>query len=116
MLKSLFIRLLTQILRLTSARGCEYTSPKSWKNPASMKTAVRITTEAACLFEKIDNHALKGKFHVGLPRTLRALVTVEQREDYIDRALIEYAAASYHFERAGHERYRANVENNLGFL
>ncbi|HEX6185901.1 MAG TPA: response regulator, partial [Pyrinomonadaceae bacterium] len=36
--------------------------------------------------------------------------------DYIDRALIEYAAASYHFEQAGHRRYQGCVENNLGFL
>ena len=78
--------------------------------------ALRIHTEAARSFEKIDSHALKGKFHVGLARTLRALGTVEHREDYIDRALIEYAAASYHFEQTGHVRYRAHVENNLGFL
>src|SRR5712692_3584176 len=31
------------------------------------------------------------------------------------RALIEYEAASYHFEQAGH-RDRARVENNLGYL
>lgn len=37
-------------------------------------------------------------------------------KDYLDRALIEYAAASYHFEEAEHRRFRANVENNLGFL
>ncbi len=30
--------------------------------------------------------------------------------------MIEYAAASYHFEEAEHRCYRANVENNLGFL
>jgi CheY-like chemotaxis protein len=41
---------------------------------------------------------------------------VEHRADYIDRALVEYAAASYHFEQAGHVRYRACVENNLGML
>ena len=31
-------------------------------------------------------------------------------------ALMEYTAASFHFEQAGHERYQACVENNLGFL
>lgn len=36
--------------------------------------------------------------------------------DYLDRALVEYAAASYHFELAEHKRYRANVENNLGVI
>src|ERR1043166_5390477 len=34
----------------------------------------------------------------------------------LDRALVEYAAASYHFEQAEHRSYLANVENNLGFL
>lgn len=47
---------------------------------------------------------------------LRDLGMLEQRVDYTDRALIEYAAASYHFEQAGHRRYQACVENNLGFL
>ncbi len=37
-------------------------------------------------------------------------------KDYLDRALVEYAAASYHFEQAEHKCYLANVENNLGFL
>ena len=47
---------------------------------------------------------------------LRKLSAAERRSDYIDRALIEYAAASFHFEQAGHSRYHACVENNLGFL
>jgi CheY-like chemotaxis protein len=34
----------------------------------------------------------------------------------MDRALIEYTAASFHFEQAGNGRYLARVENNLGFL
>src|SRR5258708_6352693 len=36
--------------------------------------------------------------------------------DYLDRALIEYSAASFHFDQAGNERYLARVENNLGYL
>jgi tetratricopeptide (TPR) repeat protein len=47
---------------------------------------------------------------------LKNLGIAERREDYIDRALIEFAAASFHFEQAGHSRYQAYVENNLGFL
>ncbi len=47
---------------------------------------------------------------------LNFLSTTEYREDYVDRALIEYAVASFHFEQAGHKRYRGCVENNLGFL
>ena len=47
---------------------------------------------------------------------LRKLGTAERRRDYIDRAIIEYTAASYYFEQAGHTSYRARAENNLGFL
>lgn len=78
--------------------------------------ALRIHTEAAPIFEKVGSYALKGMFYTGLAVTLKKLGEIEQREDYIDRALIEYTAASYHFEQAGHERYRALIENNLGFL
>jgi DNA-binding NtrC family response regulator/Tfp pilus assembly protein PilF len=81
-----------------------------------LNDALRILTEAAPLFEESINPSLKGRFHVGLATTLKDLGTLENREDYIDQALIEYAAASYHFEQAGHTSYRAAVENNLGFL
>lgn len=40
----------------------------------------------------------------------------ETRSEYLDRALIEYAAASYHFEEAEHRCYLANTENNLALL
>ena len=78
--------------------------------------ALRILTEAAPLFEASHNHAIKGKFHNTLAIVLEILGTSEQREDYTDRALVEYSAASFHFEQAGHTRFRARVENNLGFL
>src|ERR1043165_4636034 len=78
--------------------------------------ALRLHTESAPLFENLDSPALKGMFHLGLAMTLRKLSEIESWEDYIDRALIEYAAASFHFEQARHERLRARVENNLGFL
>ena len=78
--------------------------------------ALRICTEAAPLFDSSSNHALKGKFHNTYAALLRSLGTSENREEYIDRALVEYAAASYHFEQAGHKRFQARVENNVGFL
>lgn len=77
---------------------------------------LRLLSEAASLFENITKHSLRGRFHVGLATILKNLGTAEKREDYTDRALVEYAAASYHFEQAGHTSYRAAVENNLGFL
>lgn len=81
-----------------------------------LSDALYILTEAAPLFEKSSNHSIRGRFHVGLATTLKNLGTIEERQDYIDRALVEYAAASFHFEQAGHKRYCARVENNLGFL
>jgi len=77
--------------------------------------AVRILSEYAPLFQKIHNHTLKGSYHHTLGNRLENLAS-QKRGDYIDRALIEYAAASYHFELAEHRCYLASVENNLGFL
>ena len=48
--------------------------------------------------------------------TLEDLSVLKKRSDYVDRALIEYAAASFRFEQAGHKGYLAYVENNLGML
>ncbi len=78
--------------------------------------ALRIHTEAAPLFDQSTNHALKGKFHNEFATVLKDLGLAGRRQDYIDRALVEYAAASFHFEQAGHKRFLAAVENNLGFL
>src|SRR5215213_6320111 len=78
--------------------------------------ALRIHTEAGPLFEQLENHCLIGSYHNAYAIVLRNLGTAENRQDYIDLALIEYAAAAYHFEVAGHIRYQACVENNLAFL
>lgn len=78
--------------------------------------ALQIATEAAPLVEKSTNDVLKGKFHYGFGMLLKKLGTANSREEYVDQAFIEYAAASYYFEQAGLERYEAFVENNLGFL
>lgn len=80
------------------------------------KDALRIHTEAAPLFENSSNHALRGKFHNEFATVLKDLGLAERREDYIDQALVEYAAASFHAERAGNRRFLGLVENNVGFL
>ncbi|MDT4969685.1 MAG: two-component system, NtrC family, response regulator AtoC [Acidobacteriota bacterium] len=78
--------------------------------------ALRILTDAAPLFETGENHALKGKYHGNLGVILKNLSESEHYEEFVDRALVEHTAASFHFEQAGHTRYRARTENNLGFL
>lgn len=78
--------------------------------------AWRIYTDAAALVETLDDHGLRGAFHNEFALLLRRLSSTEGREAYVDRALIEYAAAGFHFEQAGNNRYVARVENNLGYL
>ena len=78
--------------------------------------AFRLLTKHAPLFSKLNNHTLRGTFHIVFGDRLVNLAELHKRSDYIDRALIEYAAASYHFERAEHRQYLANVETNLGYL
>ena len=78
--------------------------------------ALRILTENASLFERINNETLKGSYYQILGTVLRQLWESKRRGDYLDRALIEYAAASYHFEQAEHRAYLANVENQLGLI
>jgi tetratricopeptide (TPR) repeat protein len=80
------------------------------------RDALKIHRTAAPLFEKSSNHALRGKFHNEYATVLKNVGLSEHREDYIDNALVEYAAASFHFEEAGHQRFLGVVENNLGFL
>jgi transcriptional regulator with PAS, ATPase and Fis domain len=79
--------------------------------------ALHLLVEAEPLFATdSQSHAARGRFYVQLALVLKKLGAAERREDYTDRALVEYAAASYHFEQAGHTTYRAAVENNLGYL
>jgi tetratricopeptide (TPR) repeat protein len=76
----------------------------------------RILKESATLFESLDNHTLKGGFHNELATVYHRLGAVENRDDYVDRALVEYTAASFHLEQAGHVRYQAHIENNIGLF
>lgn len=78
--------------------------------------ALQIYREAAPLFETSHNESLKGKFHNSYAIVLKGMGLSQEREDLIDHALVEFAAARFHFEQAGHNRFRARVENNEGFL
>jgi len=80
------------------------------------REALSILTDYADLFEKIHNDTLKGCYRQTLADALVKLWDAGGPRDYLDRSLLEYAAASYHFEQAEHRNYLANAENNLGFL
>ncbi|HEY6802798.1 MAG TPA: tetratricopeptide repeat protein [Pyrinomonadaceae bacterium] len=78
--------------------------------------SLHLLLESAPLFDVSNNETLKGRFHNELAYNFQSLASTENRVDYTDRALVEFTAASFHFEQAGHTRYRAHVENNLGLL
>lgn len=81
-----------------------------------LREALQSLTDNAALPQKISNYTLKGSYHQTLGDVFYYLWKSAEPGDYLDRALVEYAAASYHFELAEHRRYRANVENNLGVI
>ena len=78
--------------------------------------ALSILAEFDDLFQKINNQTLKGSYYITRGNVLEKLWETETRPEHIDRALLDYTAASYHFEQAEHRSYLANVENNLGLL
>lgn len=77
--------------------------------------ALNILKEAEPIFESA-NDAIKGRWHGQKGLVLRRLATAEGKADYADRAIIEFTAAIYHYEQAGHERYCAQNLNNLAML
>lgn len=81
-----------------------------------LNEAMRIYLKATPLVEQVNDHALKGSFHFESGLLFRRLATPTNHEEYLDRALMEYTAASFHYEHAGNRRATARVENNLGFL
>lgn len=74
-----------------------------------------ILNEAQPVFETA-NDAWKGRWHSQKALVLLQLSTAERRPDYADRAIIEFTAAIFHSEQAGHERFCGNGLNNIAFL
>jgi tetratricopeptide (TPR) repeat protein len=74
--------------------------------------ALKLHLKDARRADRCEDFCLRGKYHMGLARTYRIIGDAESHE----RAFIEYAAASYFYERAGERRLYADVENNLAFL
>jgi tetratricopeptide (TPR) repeat protein len=81
-----------------------------------LNDALNILQGYATLLNGSASYALIGSFHNHLALVLRGLGVAEGYSDYFDRAIIEYTAAIYHYQQAGHERYSAVIENNLAFL
>jgi hypothetical protein len=67
---------------------------------------LNILKDAEPVFE-FAGDALKGRWHGQKALVLRRRATAEGKTDYADRAVIEFTAAIYHYEQAGHEGYCA---------
>ncbi len=80
------------------------------------EAALKTHREAAPLFQNSTNEALKGKFHNEYAAVLKNLGLARNSDDFIDQALVEYTAASFHAEQSGNKRFLASVENNVGYL
>ena len=79
-----------------------------------LNDALRFYSQAAAFLERSEDHSLKGSFHNEFALLFKKLSVGDK--EFVDRALLEYTAASFHFEQAGNSRYQASVENNLGSL
>ncbi|HEX8775268.1 MAG TPA: helix-turn-helix domain-containing protein [Pyrinomonadaceae bacterium] len=60
------------------------------------------------------SHALQGRWYGQMGLVLRRMA--QGRIEYLDKAIIEYTAAIYHYEQAKHIRYCGSNQNNLAFL
>lgn len=78
--------------------------------------SLNLLRTAALLFEASADHVLRGSFHNEVANVLKRFGVGENQPEYVERVLNEYAAASFHFEQAGHARYQGCVENNLALL
>jgi tetratricopeptide (TPR) repeat protein len=72
--------------------------------------ALALLDLAAPLLDEVEDDLARGCYHMHRALVLRRLGGPEN----LDRALIESAAASVHFEKANHRRYFARCENNTG--
>ena len=92
----------TKLRTLTHASTVEISSGR-------YTDALALLNTAADLLAQVSNDWLHGCYHFQ-----RALVY--RNLENVDEALVEYSAASMYFANAGHTRYLARVENNIGFI
>jgi tetratricopeptide (TPR) repeat protein len=75
--------------------------------------AQEILMNAKAFFDTASD-ALKARWHGHMGLVQRGLA--RGRIEYLDRAIIEYTAAIYHYELAKHIRYCGSNLNNLAFI
>jgi tetratricopeptide (TPR) repeat protein len=84
------------------------------ENAGHIYRAHDILRSIAPLCNGLDNHLLLGKYHNQYQIVLMHLAAETDDYDYYDRALVENAASSFHFESGGNKRAAISVKNNAG--
>ena len=74
--------------------------------------ALSLLNAAAALLGEVSDDWIHGAYHSQRGLVYRGIGGTEN----LDHALVEYSAASMHLANAGHTRYLARVENNIGFI
>ena len=95
----------TKLRTLTNASTVEISS-------GCYGDALDLLNAAAALLEEVSDDWIHGVYHSQRGLVYRGLGGTEN----LDHALVEYSAASMHLANAGHIRYLASVENNIGFI
>lgn len=78
--------------------------------------ALRILTDNASLFQKLDNETFRGIYHGQMAIALRNLAKSEKRTEYIQQAITEFQKADQHYKAARNPLFRADVKNNASLL
>jgi tetratricopeptide (TPR) repeat protein len=78
--------------------------------------ALRMLEKECEFFGTVGDDYLQGCFYSMRALTYKNLLEAGGPPEYADRALLDYTAASCKFEQAGHARYHARNENNIGHL
>ena len=95
----------TKLRTLTNASTVEISSGR-------YEDALALLNAAAAFLAEVSDDWIHGSYHFQRGLVYRGLGGTEN----LDHALIEYSAASMHLAKAGHVRYLAGVENNIGFI
>src|SRR5215213_4494969 len=95
----------TKLRTLTNASTVEISS-------GCYGDALALLNAAAGYLSEVSDDWIHGTYHSQRGLVYRGLGGTEN----LDHALVEYSAASMHLANAGHTRYLASVENNIGFI
>jgi tetratricopeptide (TPR) repeat protein len=95
----------TKLRTLTNASTVEISSGR-------YEDALALLNRAAAFLAEVSDEASHGRYHGQRGLVYKKLGGTEN----LDHALIEYSAASMYYAKAGHIRYLAVIENNIGFI